>query len=173
MMPVETDWGTVLPWVVDGIALLLILGSAVTGMIKGAIKILGAIAGFIAAIILGWRFTPDLAALITPHINSAFFGKVLAFLAIFIAVMIVTALVVFGLNKLFKAILLGWVNKLVGFVIGLIIGTFVVCVILWISLLIYPELADLYLHTRLVRLLAALVYLFAPTVGSPPAAVPA
>jgi len=171
--PAETSWGALLPWVVDGIAALLILGSAVSGLIKGAIRILGAIAGIVAAIILGWRFTPALAGLLIPKISSVFFGKVLAFLAIFIAVMIVTAIVVFLLNKLFDAILLGWVNKLLGFVIGLVIGTFVVCVIIWASLQLYPELADLYTHTRLVRLLAALLFVLAPGARSPPVSPPA
>jgi membrane protein required for colicin V production len=165
-MPVESTWGPALPWIIDGIALLLMLGSAISGLIKGAIRILGAIAGFVAAIILGWRFTPMLAELISPSINSVFFGKVLAFLAIFIGVMIVTALLVFLLNKLFDAILLGWVNKLLGFLIGLIIGTFIVCVLLWVSLEIAPELANLYAHTRLVRLLTALLIVFAPSVKS-------
>ncbi len=168
MTPAEIAWGPLLPWVVDGIAALLILGSAVSGLFKGAIRILGAIAGVVAAIILGWRFTPVLAGLLIPRIGSVFFGKLLAFLAIFIAVMIVAALVVFLLNKLFDAILLGWVNKLVGFVLGLVIGTFVVCVIIWVSLQLYPELADLYTNTRLVRLLAALLFVFAPGMRSTP-----
>jgi len=171
--PVETSWGALLPWVVDGIAALLILGSAVSGLLKGAIRILGAIAGVVAAIIIGWRFTPALAELLIPKISSVFFGKVLAFLAIFIAVMIVAAIVVFLLNKLFDAILLGWANKLVGFVLGLVIGTFVVCVIIWVSLQLYPELADLYTHTRLVRLLAALLFVFAPGARSAPVPPPA
>jgi len=171
--PAETSWGALLPWIVDGIAALLILGSAVSGLIKGAIRILGAIAGVVAAIILGWRFTPALAELLIPKISSVFFGKVLAFLAIFIAVMIVAALVVFLLNKLFDAILLGWANKLVGFVIGLVIGTFVVCVIIWVSLQLYPELADLYTSTRLVRLLAAVLFVFAPGARSAPVPPPA
>lgn len=169
MTPAAASWGPLLPWVVDGIALLLILGSAISGLIKGAIRILGAIAGFAAAIILGWRFTPALAEIISPRINSVFFGKVLAFLAIFIGVMLVTALVVFGLNKLFDAILLGWANKLLGFVIGLIIGTFVVCVLLWVSLEIAPELSNLYAHTRLVRLLTVILFVFAPGIRSAPA----
>lgn len=166
MTPSEASWGPLLPWIVDGIALLLILGSALSGLIKGAIRILGAIAGFAAAIILGWRFTPALAEIISPKINSVFFGKVLAFLAIFIGVMLVTALVVFLLNKLFDAILLGWVNKLLGFLIGLIIGTFVVCVLLWVSLEIAPELAGLYAHTRLVRLLTVVLFVFVPKARS-------
>lgn len=173
MTPAETSWGALLPWVIDGIAALLILGSGISGLIKGAIRILGAIAGVVAAIILGWRFTPALAELLIPRIGSVFFGKVLAFLAIFIAVMIVVALVVFLLNKLFNAILLGWVNKLLGFVIGLVIGTFIVCVIIWVSLQLYPELAGLYTHTRLVRLLATILLVFAPGARSPPVPPPA
>lgn len=170
MTPAETSWGPLLPWVVDGVAALLILGSAVSGLLKGAIRILGAIAGVVAAIILGWRFTPALAELLIPKIGSVFFGKLLAFLAIFIAVMIVAAIVVFLLNKLFDAILLGWANKLVGFVLGFVIGTFVVCVLIWVSLQLYPELAGLYTHTRLVRLLATILLVFAP--GARSALVP-
>lgn len=173
MTPAVTAWGPLLPWIVDGIAALLILGSAVSGLLKGAIRILGAIAGVVAAIIVGWRFTPALAALITPQIGSVFFGKVLAFLVIFIGVMIVVALVVFLLNKLFDAILLGWVNKLLGFVLGLVIGTFVVCVLLWVSLQISPELADLYIQTRLVRLLTAVLVLLAPGARNAPVPPPA
>jgi len=162
MTPVEPGAGAAMPWVIDGIALLLILGSGISGLAKGAIKILGAVAGFVAAVILGWRFTPLLAELIIPRINSVFFGKVLAFLAIFIAVMVLTAILVYLLNKLFNAILLGWVNKLVGFVLGALIGTFITCVILWVSLLLYPELREFYLDTRLVRVLMYVLFLFAP-----------
>ncbi len=150
--------------ILDITALLLIVGAGISGLVKGAIKILGSVAGFIAAIIIGWRFTPLLAEILTPKIGSVFFGKVLAFLAIFIAVMIVVALVVFLLNKLFSAILLGWLNKLLGFITGLIIGTFVVCVLIWVSLLLHPPLAEIYADTRLVRLLADLIFLILPAI---------
>ena len=82
------------PLILDGVALLLIIIAGILGLVKGAIKILGGIAGFVAAVILGWRFTPALAAVIGPRINSVVFGKILAFLAIFIGVMIVIAILV-------------------------------------------------------------------------------
>jgi uncharacterized membrane protein required for colicin V production len=76
--------------------------------------------------------------------------------------MLVTALVVFLLKKLFDAILLGWLNKLLGFILGAVIGTFVVCVIIWISLQLYPELANFYASTRFVRLLVWMLSALVP-----------
>ncbi|MBD3284736.1 hypothetical protein GF359_00200 [candidate division WOR-3 bacterium] len=147
------------PLILDGVALLLIIVIGLLGLSKGAVKILGGVAGFIAAVILGWRFTPALAALIGPRINSVVFGKILAFLAIFIGVMVVTALVVFLLNKLFDAILLGWLNKLIGFIIGLIFGIVIVTALVWVSLQVAPTLYDIYSQTRVIRLFLDLFFL--------------
>jgi len=148
--------------IIDGVALLLLLIAGISGMIKGAVKILGSIAGFAGAIFLGWRYTPLLAQQLAPKLNSVAFGNILAFSLIFIAVMALTALIVFILTKLFEAILLGWLNKLLGFLVGLILGLLIVAVIVWVSLLIYPELMEMYKDTRLVKVIAALVSLWVP-----------
>ncbi|MBN2380040.1 CvpA family protein [candidate division WOR-3 bacterium] len=147
------------PVILDGVAVLLIIVIGLLGLSKGAIKILGGLAGFIAAIMLGWRFTPALAALIGPRINSEIFGKILAFLAIFIGVMLVTALVVFLLSKLFDAILLGWLNKLLGFIIGAIFGVVIVTALVWVSLQVAPTLYDIYSQTKIIRLFLNLFFL--------------
>lgn len=156
--------GSILPWIADGVAVVLILGCALAGLRKGALRILGAVAGVIAAVIIAWRFTPALAELVIPRINSVFFGKVLSFLAIFIGVMIVVALLVFILSKLFDAVLLGWLNKVLGFLLGLVIGIFIAGVLVWATLSIFPDVLDVYSQTRLVRMLMHGVWWVAPAV---------
>ena len=147
------------PLILDGVAVLLIIIIGLLGLSKGAVKILGGVAGFIAAVMLAWRFTPALAAFIGPRINSEIFGKILAFLSIFIAVMIVTALVVFLLNKLFDAILLGWLNKLLGFIIGAIFGVVIVTALVWVSLQVAPTLYEVYSQTKVIRVFLDLFFL--------------
>lgn len=154
------------PIILDGVAVLLIIVIGLLGLSKGAIKILGGVAGFIAAVILGWRFTPALAAIIGPKINSEVFGKILAFLAIFIGVMIITALLVFLLTKLFDAILLGWLNKLLGFIIGAVFGVIIVTALVWVSLQVAPNLYDIYSQTTVIRLLLDLFFLVFQNKGS-------
>lgn len=158
------------PWIIDGVALLIILLSALSGLAKGAIKVLGSIAGFAGAILLAWHFAPRLAPVFTPKITSDFFATALAFLIIFLAAMLVVALLVFLLTKLFDAILLGWLNKLLGFIVGLIIGVFVVIFIIWVLLEIWPGLMGPFLATRLVRVLVLALYLI--STGKPPIPVP-
>lgn len=158
------------PWIIDGVALLVILLSAFSGLAKGAIKVLGSIAGFAGAILAAWHFAPLLAQAFAPKITSGFFATALAFLIIFLAAMLVVALLVFLLTKLFDAILLGWLNKLLGFIAGLIIGVFVVIFIIWVLLEIWPGLMGPFLDTRLVRILVFLLYLI--STGKTPIPLP-
>jgi membrane protein required for colicin V production len=154
------------PWIIDGIALLIIFLSAFSGLAKGAIKVLGTIAGFAGAILAAWHFAPMLARVFAPKIPSSFFATALAFLIIFLCAMLVVALLVYILTRLFEAILLGWLNKLLGFIAGLIIGVFVVIFIVWVLLEIWPGLMGPFLATRLVRPLVMLLSLI--STGKPP-----
>lgn len=155
-----------LPWIIDGIALLLILGTALAGLAKGAIKVLGSIAGFVGALLVAWHFAPYVALIFKPKVDSEFFAAALAFLAIFVVAMILVAIIVYLLTKLFDAILLGWLNKLLGFLAGLLIGIFVVMFLLWVILEISPGMRSTFLETRLVRVLVWILYLV--TTGKTP-----
>lgn len=155
------------PLIIDAVALLLILIAGISGLVKGAVKVVGAIAGLAAAIFIAWRLAPVVATLLFSRMEPAVLARILAFAIVFIAVMALAALLVFLATKLIDAILLGWLNKLLGFVIGLVFGIIIVAALAWLSVQIFPPLQEIYSRTFLVRLLVGLVSI---VVGATPAA---
>jgi membrane protein required for colicin V production len=92
--------------------------------------------GLIIGVILAGRFYADLAGKLTfiPQENIA---RIAAFAIILIGVMIVTGIVASVLKSVVSAIMLGWVDHLVGAAFGLIMGALFISAILaiWASLL--------------------------------------
>jgi membrane protein required for colicin V production len=107
-------------WLDIIIAIVLVIG-IVIGLKAGLIKMVISFAGLILAIFLAGRFYVALADKLT-FISSVQVARIVAYIIIFIVVMLVAALVAWILTKLASTILLGWLNRLVGAVIGLLVG---------------------------------------------------
>lgn len=104
------------------IVLIIAIGIAtVIGLRKGIIKMALTLGGLVLGIFLAGRYYLAFSEHLT-LISSTVWAKVAAFAIIFIGVMIVAAIIAHFLEKLASAILLGWVNHLVGAIIGFIVG---------------------------------------------------
>lgn len=105
-------------WLDIVIIVVLIIG-AVTGLRTGIIKVVVSLVGIIAGVLLAGRLYVPLAGSLSfvPHDGAA---KILAFAIIFIVVMIIALIVGNVLTKIVSAIMLGWINRLLGGVFGFI-----------------------------------------------------
>lgn len=79
--------------------------------------------GLVLGIFLAGRYYVSFSEHLT-LISSPTWAKVAAFAIIFIGIMAAAAIIAHLLEKLASAILLGWVNRLVGAIIGFLVGAF-------------------------------------------------
>lgn len=102
-------------------AIIIILAISVfTGLKNGLIKSALGLAGFIVGIFLAGRYYTDLAQYLTflPEVAS----KVIAFIIIFAAIVLIGVIVAAVLKSIATLLLLGWLNRLGGAAFGLLSG---------------------------------------------------
>ena len=105
----------------DIVILVLIAIPTVIGLKAGIIKAVLSLAGVIAGVILAGHYHAALAKQLT-FISQANIAEIVAFAIILIGVMIIAAVLASLLKWVVSAVLLGWVNRLGGAVLGFILG---------------------------------------------------
>jgi membrane protein required for colicin V production len=105
----------------DIVILILIAVPAVAGLKFGIIKILFTVAGIIIGVVLAGQFSGSLAGRLT-IISDPRWAEIAAFAFIMIAVMILAGVAAGFLSSVLSTILLGWVNRLGGAVLGIVMG---------------------------------------------------
>ena len=115
------------------IIILLILafftfGGFKNGFIKEAARIIGMVGGFASA----YKFHDELM----PHLELYFSNPnvltVVSYLVVFSGTLVIINAIAMALQKLFEFILLGWLNRLLGTLLGLIKGILVVSLIIFV-----------------------------------------
>jgi membrane protein required for colicin V production len=91
------------------------------GLRKGIIKMALTLGGLVLGIFLAGRYYLPFSEHLT-LISSPTWAKVAAFAIIFIGIMVAAAILARLLERVASAILLGWVNRLVGAIIGFVVG---------------------------------------------------
>ena len=134
------------------IVILAVIGVATfMGLRTGIIKAVLSLVGLIVGVTLAGRYYIRFSAELT-FISSPEWAKVVAFIIIVAAVMIVARVIAGVLKKIASALMLGWVDKIGGGVFGLVLGA-TSCgalLALWVS---YLGIADAITNSGLARLL--------------------
>jgi len=120
----------------DIILLILIVVPTFIGLKTGVIKALFTVAGMIVGVILAGRFSESLGGALT-FISDPGWAKIVAFAIILIVVMVVAAILAAVVKWAVSAVLLGWVNRLGGAVLGFVMG-FIFCgalLTMWVKFL--------------------------------------
>jgi len=107
----------------DIVILIIIVFSAVSGFASGLIKSILSLAGLIVGIILAGRYYVAFSSQVG-FIPGDSGPKIAAFVIIFLAVMLIAMLLGVILTKIISAIMLGWLNRLGGAVLGIVLGAF-------------------------------------------------
>jgi len=115
------------------IIILIILGFFTfsgfkNGFIKEAGRILGMIGGFFAA----HNFHDDLMPFLEIYFSNPNILTVVSYLSVFCITLLLINTFAMILQKFFELILLGWLNRLLGTLLGLIKGIFVMSLIIFI-----------------------------------------
>lgn len=115
-------------------AVLAILGiSIVVSMMRGAIKELLALLGWIAAFYIAKTYSSQLAPLLPQDIPTEALKTLAAFLILLIAVLFINSLLSVAISSMVSKIGLGWLNRFLGVVFGFMKGLLVVCVLVFLA----------------------------------------
>jgi membrane protein required for colicin V production len=116
------------------IVVAVLLG--IVGLRQGIIRTVFGIAGLIGGIVLAGRYYGGLAALLSPA--GATWANIAAYAIILFATLIVSGVVGSLVAKLVHLVMLGWLDRLVGFILGVVIGGMLCAAVLAIVLKYYP-----------------------------------
>ena len=129
------------------IVVAVLLG--IVGLRQGIIKTVFGIAGLIGGIVLAGRYYGGLAALLSP--DGATWANIAAYAIILIATLIVAGVVGSLVAKLVHFAMLGWLDRLVGFILGVVIGGLLCAAILAIVSMHYPATEAVISQSGLAR----------------------
>jgi len=116
------------------IVVAVLLGLA--GLRQGIIRTVFGIAGLIGGIFLAGRYYDELALRLFP--SGAIWGNIAAYAIILLATLIVAGVAGSLIAKLVHFAALGWLDRLVGFILGIVIGGLLCAAVLAIVGKYYP-----------------------------------
>ncbi len=119
----------------DIVIIVILAVAAFTGLKAGIIKVLFTVVGIVVGVVLAGRFSDSFAGVLT--FIDPNWAKIAAFAIILVAVLIISGILAAVLSKLISLVLLGWVNRLAGAVVGVVVGAIFVSAILaiWVKYL--------------------------------------
>jgi len=116
----------------DIVVIIFLAITTITGLSRGLIKTIIPLVGVVLAVVLAGQFYDSVAGWLSHWMHSPSQANIAGFAIIFVVVVIVSLIIATLLSKFLSLLLLGWVDKLGGAVIGFLIGGFVVGAILTI-----------------------------------------
>ncbi|MCU0371261.1 MAG: CvpA family protein [Bacteroidales bacterium] len=117
----------------DLLLLIPVVWLCIRGFSKGFILELASLIGLVLGILAAYYFSDHLKDLLKEYFTLTDRAmKVTSYILIFLAVMLVVYLIGKALEKVVEVVMLGWLNKLLGAIVGLAKGIVVVCIILFL-----------------------------------------
>lgn len=131
------------------IAVAIIFGFV--GLWRGAIRTAFGIAGLIGGIALAGHYYGSLADVLFP--DGAAWAKIAAYAIILVATLIVAGVVGWLVAKLVHITMLGWLDRLIGFILGAGIGSILCAAILTILSKYWASVGEVVSQSVMARLL--------------------
>ena len=117
----------------DYIVFFIIGISIIVSMMRGAVRELLAIAGWLVAIYVAKTYATQLIPLLPTDIPTEALKILAAYVIVFFGVLLVASLLIIALSGLIKKIGLNWLNRGVGAVFGFVRGLLIVCVLVFLA----------------------------------------
>lgn len=103
------------------IAIIVVtLSLGMFGLLKGATKAIFGVAGLIGGIVLANYWYKSVASILSP--GGTIWPSIVAYAIIVISVLILAAIISQLIKRLISAVMLGWLDRVIGFILGAGIG---------------------------------------------------
>jgi membrane protein required for colicin V production len=120
----------------DIVIIIVVVSLGIAGLRQGLIRTVFGIAGLIGGIFLAGRYYDELALRLFP--SGAIWGNIAAYAIILIATLVVAGVIGWLLAKVINFAALGWLDKFMGFILGVVIAGLLCAAILAIAVKFYP-----------------------------------
>ena len=115
-------------------AVLAIVGlSVIFSVMRGMVKEVLAILGWVAAFYVARTYTSQLLPMMPADIPTESLRILAAFLVLFLATLLLASLLAIAILAVFKKVGLGGLNRLLGAVFGVFRGVLIVCVLVFLA----------------------------------------
>ncbi len=113
---------------------LAIIGlSVVISMMRGALKEILAIFGWVAGFYVAKTYSPLLSPLLPQDIPTEALKTLAAFIVLLVAVLFINSLLSIAIGSIISKIGLGWLNRFLGLIFGFAKGVLIVCVLVFLA----------------------------------------
>jgi membrane protein required for colicin V production len=151
--------------VLDILAVLVILTSVITAMIKGFMIELISLGSVIAGVFLAVFFYQDASIFLERLGLTSPASEFLGFLMVFLATLILGLVLTKMMNKLLKALKVKWIDRFLGGLFGLVRG-WLINVVIFLAMTVFPIGGNLVSDSRLAEFFltsASLVLVLTPS----------
>jgi membrane protein required for colicin V production len=115
-------------------AVLIIIGlSIILSVMRGLVREVLSILGWVAAFYVAKTYTNQLLPMMPADIPTESLRILAAFLVLFLATLLVASLLAIALSAIFNKLGLGWLNRFLGALFGVMRGLLIVCVIVLLA----------------------------------------
>lgn len=111
---------------IDVVIVVLIVLSAIVGLVRGFVREAFSLATWIAAIVLSALYYEALAGVVPFDVGNITVQRTLSFALIFLGVLLVGSLINYLINRLAKAVGLGGIDRVLGGAFGVLRGALLV-----------------------------------------------
>jgi len=123
----------------DILLAVILISSAVAGLRSGLARVVIGLLATLIGLMAGFWCYRMVAAKLLPWVGTETAANILGFLVIFVAVLILGALIAALLSSIFKWIGLSWFNHLLGGIAGFLRGTLVIAALVDIAVAFSPS----------------------------------
>jgi len=116
----------------DALIIVFLIIVTITGLRKGLIKTIIPLIGIIIGVVLAGQFYDSMGSWLSTWLKSPSQANIIGFTIIFLLVIIVSLIIASLLSKFLSLLLLGWLDKLGGAFLGLVMGALFCAAILTI-----------------------------------------
>ncbi len=113
----------------DIIVVIVLAYSLIRGIFRGLVKEVSSIVGVLGGFFAAYSFYGTVAGTLVGFVSNPAYRNILAFLAIFCAVVVVVNLLAIVIKYLMKIVFLGWFDRVGGLGFGLLKGVLIVAVL--------------------------------------------
>jgi membrane protein required for colicin V production len=121
----------------------------IRGVFRGLVREISSIVGVFGGFYAAYSYYPHVARLLSRWISSPAYLNIVAYLAIFSAVVVVVGVLAVVIKYLLNIAFLGWVDRLSGALFGSLKGGLVICVLFIVLTTFLPKGAPLIRNSTL------------------------